>query len=485
MKRSGMRNLIMRPFEIHPFYLYFYISKKKIYSKENQIINLKSMSKGKNISIPTSVESQIRTRARNLPVHKCYVNQNWQKTQIANIVITRKHTNGNITIGGYFVDLKLQGVKDCVYSFNESPLQTDELVKRYPEMYQECDYELAHNIIHAGLEFAGDYGFEPHKDFKIAQYILEEDTDDIPLMEIPLGDDGVPVLELHPGQSGQHEIALLKKTAGANFRIVYFDEKGKSQPIERTYDETINEMMEKGFDKFLNDRGGELDSQTEKQALNDVLYMATVYTDEERKQIDEETKHIYQDPRLHMNDDNQPVYDYEKELNMSVKYFEKGETDKAQTEFRKVINRHPDDPLLWHLLLYNLSIDSETVDEKTVKEAYGRFPEHPIIKAWYAEWLAQEERTDEVFALFNHLPGLDALSPENIYINAVAIPSFCFAYAMAWLQKEDIRHADPYYQLIVRLELDYRLGIDIQDIMFELRRKKLDEKFGVREEEEV
>jgi len=442
------------------------------------------MSKGKNTSIPTSVEAQIRTRARNLPIHKCFVNQNWQESQLANILITRKHTNGNITTGRYLVDLKLWGVKDCVYNFNEAPFRTDELVKRHPEMYEECDYSLAHNIIHAGLEFAEDYGFEPHRDFKTAQYILEEDTDDIPLIEIPLGDDGVPVLELRHGQSGQREIALLHKTAGDNFHIVYFDEDGKQKPQYRTYNEVLNEMMEKGLDKYINQRDGELDSPVEKQALNDMIYMITVYTDEDKKQVDEETVHIFKDPRLLMDDDNQSEYNYDKELTLSIKYFEEGKTDKAQSEFRKVIDKHPDDPLLWHMLLYNLSIDSDIVDEEIVKEAYGRFPEHPVVKAWYAEWLAQEERVDEVFALFNHLPGLDALTPENIPINCDAIPPFCFAYAKAWLQKEDIIRAEPYYQIIVRLELDYRLGIDIQETMFELRRNKLEEMYGGEEEEE-
>ena len=433
------------------------------------------MSKGKSISIPTSLEGQIRTRARNLPIYKCYVNKYWEETQLATILIIRKHTNGNITTGYYLVDLKLRGVKDCIYKFNESSLQTDELIKRFPEIYEECDYNLVHNIIHAGLEFAADYGFEPHKDFKTAQYVLEEDTDDIPLMEIPLGYDGVPVLELRPEQSGQSEIALLKKTAGDNFHIVYLDKDGKPQPRqEPTYTEVVNEMMEKGLDKFMEQRNGVLDSEMERQVLNDVIYMIGIYTEEERIKIDEETELIIKDPRLLMAD-NDSEKDYDKELALSFKYFEDGKTDLAHAETRKVIDNHPDDPILWHLLLYNLSIDNDVVDEETVKEAYARFPEYPIIKAWYAEWLAQEERADEVFALFNHLPGLDALTLENIPINAAAVPSFCFAYAMAWLQKEDIRRAEPYYQLIVRLKLDYRLGVDIQDIMFDLRSKRNEE----------
>jgi hypothetical protein len=41
------------------------------------------------------------------------------------------------------------------------------------------------------LEFAEEYGFKPHEDFsKVAQYILEEDTESIELMDIECGKDG-------------------------------------------------------------------------------------------------------------------------------------------------------------------------------------------------------------------------------------------------------------------------------------------------------
>ena len=56
-----------------------------------------NMKRGKVVSMPNSTEAQIRTRARNLPVDRCYVNDNWEDAQIANVVVTRKHTNGNIS----------------------------------------------------------------------------------------------------------------------------------------------------------------------------------------------------------------------------------------------------------------------------------------------------------------------------------------------------------------------------------------------------
>ena len=434
--------------------------------------------------IPTSVEAQIRTRARNLPVHKCYVNKNWQKTLMANITVIRKHTNGNITTGRFLVDLKLRGVRDCLYKFNESPLQTEENIKRYPELYEECDYNLAHNIIHAGLEFASDYGFEPHKDFKTAQFILEEDTDDIPLMEIPLGEDGVPLLEIRHGETGQREIAMLKKTADENFKVVYLDEKGNPIFQNPTYDEVILEIKEKGVNAFLDERGGELKSDREWQVLNDVLYILKCITDEERGQIDEKTFGILDDPRLKLDGENKNLPSCKKELLKIYKYFEEQETEKAYDEYRKLIDRHPDEPILWCDLLHNLSLDLEEVDEETVKEAFARFPEHTVVKAWYAEWLAQEGRTDEVLELFGHLSGLDALTTENVYINPIVLAPFCFAYAMAWLEKGEILRAEPYYQVIARLGFDFRLGLDVQEKMTDLKKEIIDEVFSAMEDSE-
>ena len=427
----------------------------------------------KPVSIPTTVEAQIRTRARNLPIYQCYVNKDWEESQFATIVVTRKHTNGNITMGNYLVDLKLLGVKDCSYRFNESPLRLDEILEKDPDMLEECDYVLIHNIIYAGLEFAEDYGFAPHKNYKTAQYILEEDTDDIPMKEIPLGDEGIPVLEVPYGESGQREMTILNKITD-DYRVMFLDKEGNPEVPERTYMEILNEVLKTGIDGYTEIHGYSDSSARETQVMIDLIHLTKVYTDDEKDMIDIEFDRIAKDPRLTMTTD-EPVADYEEELRRAVYYFDEGEIDKASIEFRKVINRHSEDPLLWDVFLYNLSIDSDMVDDDAVEEAYSRFPDHPVIKAWYVEWLAQEDRTDEVFALFDNVPGLDALTTENSFISLNVLTSFCYAYAVSWLQKEDVLHAEPYYQVIVRLGLNYRIGEYIQQKMTDLKRKKINE----------
>ena len=165
-------------------------------------------------------ESFIRKKARNLPLHKCYITENWKENGEGNIIIERKHGNGNITLGVFLVDLFCLGVRDTFYQYNISELEEEELLERFSgdNKMVETDYNLVHNIILAGVEYAEEYGFKPHKDFeRVTQYILAEDTEDIPLMEIECGKDGKPLF-VASEEMNEKEISriisTLEKTAG-------------------------------------------------------------------------------------------------------------------------------------------------------------------------------------------------------------------------------------------------------------------------------
>jgi hypothetical protein len=179
-----------------------------------------------------SPENYIRQKARNLPVYECLVNANWEESQLANLVIARQHTNGNITAGLFLVDLLCLGVKDSAWFFNISIPKYHENIEEYMEIeegIEKIDYVLAHNIVQAGLEFADDYEFKPHKDFtSVTQYILDEDTDDIPIIEIECGIDGLPAFMPGPLDSdpkAKQVIAHLERVAGhGNYYLI--DEDG-------------------------------------------------------------------------------------------------------------------------------------------------------------------------------------------------------------------------------------------------------------------
>jgi hypothetical protein len=87
------------------------------------------------------------------------------------------------------------------------------------------DYVLVHNIILSAVEFAEEYGFKPHKDFtSVTEFMLEEDTEDIELIEIECGRDGKPFYMQGPYEDeakANKIIKQLESTAGrGNFDFV-------------------------------------------------------------------------------------------------------------------------------------------------------------------------------------------------------------------------------------------------------------------------
>jgi hypothetical protein len=161
-----------------------------------------------------SPEKYITTRARTLPIFKCLVNEGWETSKMAQVIVMRRHVTGNVTIGLYLVDLLCLGVKDTHYYFNILPNEFEERIEDGPE-FTEISYELAHNIVYAGHDFAMEFTIKPCADFALTQYILEEDNDHIPLIDISTGDgERKPHLMVHSGSNYHDALARLRQHAG-------------------------------------------------------------------------------------------------------------------------------------------------------------------------------------------------------------------------------------------------------------------------------
>jgi hypothetical protein len=185
------------------------------------------MSKSNKGQQQLSPANYVRQKARSLPIYECRVNKNWKEFGMATVLVTRKHTNGNFTSGIYLVDILCLGVKDTTFQFNLKPDEYEEYVNHFMSRddTEVIDYTLAHNIIYAGIEFSEEFEFKPHRDFvSTTQYILEEDSDDIEVIEIECGKDGKPTYVVGPNDSEQKIINIitqLERTAGIdNFYLV-------------------------------------------------------------------------------------------------------------------------------------------------------------------------------------------------------------------------------------------------------------------------
>jgi len=173
-----------------------------------------------------SPENYIRQKARNLPVYKCFVNENWKELGMANCLVARQHSSGKFTFALYMVDLFCLGMRDTVYYYNE----TEEQLKHFYEenvggpALSEVSYALVHNIIYSGVAYAQDLGFQPHRNFAVSRFILDEDTDEVELIEIESGMNGKPLF-VHNGDVSakvfNQTIERLKKAVGeGNFEVL-------------------------------------------------------------------------------------------------------------------------------------------------------------------------------------------------------------------------------------------------------------------------
>jgi hypothetical protein len=193
------------------------------------------MSKAKNQGIQQkSVEKLIIERARKLQLYKCYVNSNWKKWKICHIIVCRKHINKNLTFAIILVDLALYGVKETLYKFNAFPDELHEIISNNELEFIEITYELAHNIVYSGIEWAEDFGFNPHKSWQVAQYLLEEDDEKIPLIDIECGIHGKPAIFKNSAISYRSDIQKLEEIAG-NGNYLFFDD------IDEILDDELDE----------------------------------------------------------------------------------------------------------------------------------------------------------------------------------------------------------------------------------------------------
>lgn len=181
---------------------------------------------------PLSPSKYIRLKGRTLPIAACYINRDWQQEGMANIIVARQHQSGNYTVGNYLVDTFCLGVKDAATQFSITPSDLDDVTDMLPNC-TEITYNEVHNIIYGALTFAEEEAdIAPHPDFELAQYLLEEDTDEIPLIEYEYGKDGKPFLAVRTRLEASKYLPKLQERYGAEFPFLIREEREDYDPYE-------------------------------------------------------------------------------------------------------------------------------------------------------------------------------------------------------------------------------------------------------------
>lgn len=156
----------------------------------------------------------LRQKARSLEIGSCYVTEEMKEHGEGHVIVSRRHKGGKVSVAFYLVDLWCLGVKDSFYRLRMEEEEFKEMVEKYKMGLRECSYEEAHNWVYGAIAFAEEAGIMPDKSFNLTQYMLEEDTDDIPLIEYDFGKDGKHLLVAHSNLEASRYLPLLEKNLG-------------------------------------------------------------------------------------------------------------------------------------------------------------------------------------------------------------------------------------------------------------------------------
>ena len=169
---------------------------------------------------PLSPERFLREKARGLEISKCFVSNDITICGEGHVVVSRLQKSGKISAAFYLVDIYCLGVKDSFYRLRLDEDEFEEMIDRMvPYNIEECSYEVAHNWIYGAIAFAEEAGIKPDKSFNLTQYMLEEDTDEVPLIEYEYGRNGKHFLVAKNKLEASRYLPSMKAHLGDNFDV--------------------------------------------------------------------------------------------------------------------------------------------------------------------------------------------------------------------------------------------------------------------------
>ena len=430
--------------------------------------------KGKVIQM-LSPENYIRKKARTLPVYECQVNDDWKEQGVAHVIVARKHTNGNITVCFYLVDLFCLGVKNTQYFFNipEADYQ-DKMDGMEHVDFKPISYALAHNIVFAGIEFAEEYGFKPHKEFtSVTKFLLEEDTEDVELIDIECGRDGKPFFVSGPFDDQvkiNQVIAQLERTAGAgNYDFLLEEEDDEFED-----DQFLHLSMEEQRTLFLKLYANRENlSDEEEEQLRDLTeYVIENIIDEDKiSEYEEEylddfdfeiTDDIFTEEMLGLPDQQLSTGTCE----LFSQIYETINEDPEQAsnllnDFRK---ETPENPAAYFLELIILRTQESPVYEKKVEEYYSKFPNYSLLKILNSNYLFTLDSTDIDKALEGFT--MQSLFAGRTWINHIEAFNFLTALYIGIIRTNNIDRILGLYEACNSLELAEEEFYVIEEIVF-------------------
>jgi hypothetical protein len=172
------------------------------------------------------VSAAILHQARSFPILECQISDNWDKKDdqgLIMVLVTRQQPDGNVCFGTYLIDKFCLGVKN---TFARTNFSREHYQEEARHLFREvnpipCPPELAHQMVYASIEYAGQFGFMPEKDFAQSQYLLAPRGELAEPYQMEFGRNGKPFFIAGPYDNARQILKQLERTAGpGNFDFV-------------------------------------------------------------------------------------------------------------------------------------------------------------------------------------------------------------------------------------------------------------------------
>jgi tetratricopeptide (TPR) repeat protein len=374
--------------------------------------------------------------------------ESWQEQGIATVLVVREMPSGNLTMASFLVDTFCLGVKDTAYYHNLTTYDFEELVDKFSSIQDmvSCDYVEAHNVIYGAIAFAEELGFEPHKDFSLTQYYLEEDDEQVDLIEYEFGKEGKPLLFVEAGQNVARYTSKLDHSVGkGNYDVIVRGEWEDETP------EPFDLDPERPFHKILMNYQPKVEPEggwenTESQEI-EIMY----------DKMESEYDKVYQDRSEELYDAIEETY---------YMATDPEEAAEAVELLRDYLKEFPEYPPFYNFL-HNALKNSGQHDEawKVANQLYDKFPDYLHAKLGMASELVEQKKPDEAFKILDEKYNVMNLYPEQRIFHFTEILAHSLFMVKYFMEKENVDRAILYYKLMYSISEDHAMTISAESML--------------------
>ena len=161
--------------------------------------------------------------ASNYPFEGCWVQDGWDEHGLAVLVIARRSPKDRLYFASYLIDYYCLGLKDTFFNIDISQDKFRDVLRDVMPSgpVKEISPDLAHEIIYGGIEYAAQFGFRPHPDYRMTRHFLDPEDAHPRTGTVSFGHEGKPLYIAGPHDDQEAIMRQLERTAGAgNFDFV-------------------------------------------------------------------------------------------------------------------------------------------------------------------------------------------------------------------------------------------------------------------------